>query len=128
MDHLIDYLKERITDNMQLEDIVKVFEQMCDIPLEDDMILFETGTFTSHSKEPLFQISLVRQCSNENEEFYQIHVDILYEPDNENKLFSESTWDEDISESIFDHIKESRSFAYAKNKEYLETKIYLDET
>ena len=78
MDHLIDYLKERITDNMQLEDIVKVFEQMCDIPLEDDMILFETGTFTSHSKEPLFQISLVRQCSNENEEFYQIHVDILY--------------------------------------------------
>lgn len=128
MDHLIDYLKERITDNMQLEDIVKVFEQMCDIPLEEDMVLFETGTFTSHSKEPLFQISLVRQCSNENEEFYQIHVDILYEPDNENKVFSESTWDEDISESIFDHIKESKSFTYAKNKEYLETKIYLDET
>lgn len=128
MDHLIDYLKERITDNMQLEDIVKVFEQMCDIPLEDDMILFETGTFTSHSKEPLFQISLVRQCSNEDGEFYQIHVDILYEPDNENKLFSESTWDEDISESIFDHIKESRSFAYAKNKDYIKIEIYLDET
>ena len=101
---------------------------MCDIPLEDDMILFETGTFTSHSKEPLFQISLVRQCSNEDEEFYQIHVDILYEPDNENKVLSESIWDEDISESIFEYIKKSKSFAYAKNKEYLETKIYLDET
>lgn len=29
---------------------------------------------------------------------------------------------------LIDHIKKSKSFAYAKNKEYLETKIYLDET
>lgn len=128
MNYLIDFLKKRITDKMPTEDIVKVFEQMCDMPIEDGMILFETGTFTSHSKEPLFQISLVKQCSNEDEEFYQIHVDILYEPDNENKLFSESTWDEDISESIFDYIKESRSFAYAKNKDYIKIEIYLDET
>lgn len=49
------------------------------------MILFETGTFTIFGDEPMFQISLVRQFSNENEEFYQIHVDILYESDNENK-------------------------------------------
>ena len=108
MNYLIDFLKKRITDKMPTEDIVKVFEQMCDMPIEDDMILFETGTFTSHSKEPLFQISLVRQCSNEDEEFYQIHVDILYESDNENKMMIESIWDEDLSENIFTYIRNSK--------------------
>ena len=59
---------------MSVEEIVDVFEQMCSTPLEEDMVLFETGTFTAFSKEPFFQISLVRQFSNDDEEFYQIHV------------------------------------------------------
>lgn len=49
----------------------------------------------------MFQISLVRQFSNEDEEFYQIHLDILYEPDTENKMMIESIWDEDLSENIY---------------------------
>ena len=94
----------------------------------EDMVLFETGTFTDFSKEPFFQISLVRQFSNDDEEFYQIHVDILYEPTAENKIFSETTWDEDLDENIFDYIRKSASFAYARNHEYIEVKIYMDET
>ena len=48
MDSLIKFLKDKITDKMPLEEIVDVFEQMCSIPLEEDMILFETGTFTTN--------------------------------------------------------------------------------
>ena len=84
--------------------------------------LFETGTFTAFSKEPFFQISLVRQFSNDDEEFYQIHVVILYKPTAENKIFSETTWDEDLDENIFDYIRKSASFAYARNHEYIEIK------
>jgi len=113
---------------MPVEGIVDVFEQMCSAPLEEDMVLFETGIFTDFSKEPFFQISLVRQFSNDDEEFYQIHVDILYEPTAENKIFSETTWDEDLDENIFDYIRKSASFAYARNHEYIEVKIYMDET
>ena len=101
MDKLINFLKDKITNEISLEEIINVFEQMYKIPLEQDMILFETGTFTIFGDEPMFQISLVRQFSNENEEFYQIHVDILYESDNENKMMSESICDEDLSENIF---------------------------
>ena len=79
-------------------------------------------------KNRFFQISLVRQFSNDDEEFYQIHVDILYEPTAENKIFSETTWDEDLDENIFDYIRKSASFAYARNHEYIEVKIYMDET
>ena len=91
MDSLIKFLKNKITDKIPLEEIVDVFEQMCSIPLEEDMILFETGTFTTFAKEQVFQISLVRQFPNEDEEFYQIHVDIIYKPTNENAMFTEAT-------------------------------------
>ena len=127
MNSLIKFLKDNITGKMPLEEIVDVFEQMCSLPLESDMILFETGTFTSWASEPMFEISLVRQLPNDDE-FYQIHVDILYKPTNENKMFSEATWDEDLSENIFDYIRKSEVFAYAKDQEYIRVEIYLDET
>ena len=34
MDKLINFLKDKITDKISLEEIVNVFEQMCKIPLE----------------------------------------------------------------------------------------------
>ena len=128
MEKLINFLKDKITDKISFEEIVNVFEQMCNIPLEEDMIFFETGTFTTFADEPMFQISLVRQFSNEDEEFYQIPVDILYESDNENKMMSESICDEDLSENIFTYIRNSKIFAYAKNKKYSKVKIWCDET
>ena len=127
MNSLIKFLKDNITGKMPLEEIVDVFEQMCSLPLESDMILFETGTFTSWASEPMFEISLVRQLPNDDE-FYQIHVDLLYTPTNENKMFSEATWNEDLSENIFDYIRKSEVFAYAKDQEYIRVEIYLDET
>ena len=128
MENLIKFLEDKITDKMSVEEIVDVFEQMCSTPLEEDMVLFETGTFTALSKEPFFQISLVRQFSNDEEEFYQIHVVILYEPTAENKVFSEATWDEDLDGNIFDYIRKSEVLTYARNHKYIEVKIYMDET
>ncbi len=124
----IKFLKDKIIDKMSPEEIVTVFEQMCSIPLEEDMILFETGTFSTFAPEPVFEISLVRQFPNDDEEYYQIHVDILYKPTDENKIFSEATWNEDLSENIFDYIRKSAAFAYAKNQEYIKAEIYSDET
>ena len=128
MDSLLKFLKDKIVNKMPLEEIVDVFEQMCSIPLEDDMILFETGTFSTFEPEPVFEISLVRQFTNNDEEYSQIHVDILYKPTGENEIFSETTWDEDLNESIFNYIRKSEAFAYAKNQEYIKVKIYLVET
>lgn len=128
MDSLVHFLKEKIADKTSLEEIVDVFEQMCSTPLEEDMILFETGTFTALTDEQVFGISLVRQFPNDDEEFYQIHVDILYKPTNENQMFKEATWNTDLSGNIFDYIRKSEVFTYAKSKEYIKVQIYLDET
>ena len=128
MKQSLEFLRERITDKMSLEDMVAIFEDLCREPIEDEMILFEVGTFTSISDKPLFQLSLVRQVPDEDEEYYQVHLDILYEASRENQIFSESTWDEDLEENIFDYIRNSKVFVYAKEQKYLAVKIYMDQT
>ena len=128
MKQSLEFLRERITDKMPLEDMVAIFEDLCREPIDDEMILFEVGTFTSISDKPLFQLSLVRQVPDEDEEFYQVHLDIFYEASQENQIFSESTWDEDLEENIFDYIRDSEVFNYAKEQEYQAVRIYLEET
>ena len=128
MKQSLEFLRERITDKMPLEEMVAIFEDLCREPIEDEMILFEVGTFTSISDKPLFQLSLVRQVPDEDEEYYQVHLDILYEASRENQIFSESTWDEDLEENIFDYIRASEVFNYAKEQEYQAVRIYLEET
>ena len=66
MKQSLEFLRERITDNMPLEDMVAIFEDLCREPIEDEMILFETGTFTTISDKPMFQLSLVRQAPKED--------------------------------------------------------------
>ena len=128
MKQSLEFLRERITDKMSLEDMVAIFEDLCREPIDDEMILFEVGTFTNVSDKPLFQLSLVRQAPNEDEEFYQVHLDIFYEASQDNQIFSESTWDEDLEENIFDYIRASEVFNYAKEQEYQAVRIYLEET
>lgn len=126
MEKLVKFLQDRITDKTPLEGIVDAFEQMCRIPLDDDMILFETGTY-SFTGERRFYFSLVRQTQNEDQAYFQLHVDVLYQPTKANKAFRETTWDEDLSESIFDYIRQSPVFAFCKDKEYAKVDIHLEE-
>ena len=128
MKQSLEFLRESITDKMPLEEMVAIFEELCREPIENEMVLFETGTFTAISDKPMFQLSLVRQVPNEDEEFNPIHLDIFYEASRENQIFSESTWDEDLEENIFDYIRASEVFAYAREQEYQEVKIYMDQT
>ena len=124
----VGMLKQSINEKMSLPDIVDAFERMCSVPIADDMILFETGTFSFHG-EPRFYFCLVRQFPIEDDdEYYQIHVEILFLPDSENCKFSGTVWNEDIAENIFDFIRRSDAFAYAKSQPYCEIEIYMDET
>ena len=125
MDYL-DFLKKSIDDTMPLSDIILTFEKMCEEPIGDDMILFETGTF-EFTGEPRFYFSLVRQFPNDDE-YFQIHVDILFKSNRDNQLFSEAVWNEDINENIFDYIRKSEAFEYAKSDTYEKIEIYMDET
>lgn len=125
-DKHLKYLRDNITNETSLSDIVNVFEQMCKMPFEGSMLLFETGTFSFDTRK--FYFSLVRQYPGKDEEYYQLHVDVMYEPTDENAAFSKSVWDIDLEENIFDHIRGSAAFSWAKENPICKIDIFMDET
>ena len=127
MEKIVEQLKNRIIDAMELKDIVDVFEEACQPMNEEDMILFETGTF-DFTGEDLFYFSMVKQAPAEDDEYCQLHVDVLYKTNSENKKFSTAVWDDALEENIFDYIRNSKAFNYAQNDNYVSVDIYADET
>ena len=127
MEKFAEYLRNTITDKMTLKEIVDIFENACQLMNEDDMILFETGTY-NFTGEELFYFSLVKQVPAEDDEYYQLHIDILYKPNAENRKFHSAVWDGGLEENIFDYIRNSEAFNYAKKNNYLKIDIYADET
>ena len=73
-------------------------------------------------------VSRDKQIPNDEEEYYQIHVDVLYIPTEENKDFQRTIWNEDIEEDIFSYIKKTPEFNFCKDKVFSKIEIYLDET
>lgn len=120
-------LKKSITKGMSLAQIVDCFEKMCEAPIEDDNILFETGTFY-FTGEKLFYFSLVRQFPNGDGEYYQIHVDVQYNPTKQNKKFHKVKWSDCADGNFFDYIRNSPAFACASRDEYVGIDIYMCET
>ena len=125
-DH-VGFLKKNINKDMSLSEIVDVFEKMCAEPIDNDMLLYETGTY-DFSGEPYFYFCLVRQFPNEEEEFYQIHVDVLYKPNSGNQEFSDSEWNDFVEGDFFDYIRHSPAFEYASSDQIEKIEIYMDET
>lgn len=123
----VSFLKENINDSLSLSDIVNVFERMCREPIPEDMILYETGTY-SFTGEPFFFFSLVRQFPNGDGEYYQIHVDILYKPNSKNQIYTNAVWNEDIDGDFFDYIRNSKAFGCASSEDIVKINIYQDET
>ena len=71
---------------------------------------------------------MVRQFPNDEDEYYQIHVDVLYTPDSTNQKFSFNVWNIEVEGNIFDYIRKSEVFTYLKFKPYQKIDIYVDET
>ena len=125
-----EFLQNAVVGKNNLEELISVFEEMCEIPIaeeEEKMILFETGTY-SFTGEPMFNFSLVRQYPNEEEEYYQIHLDIMFEPTSINSSFEQATWSFDIEENIFDYIRKSEEYSALKNVPIAKRDVYIDET
>lgn len=131
-EEILEILKNEIKGKEKLEELVEAFEIMTKIPIEgvekeQDMILFELGTF-SFTGEPLFYFSLVRQIPNDEEEYIQIHLVIQYKPNEINKSFSSTVWNFDISQDIFEYIRKSKEYLLLQKENIYNIDVYMDET
>ncbi len=123
---LVQELEHTIHTGLSLPEIVDAFEAMCRRPAPEDDILFETGIF-DFTGENLFYFCLTRQFSNGGDEFFQVHVNVLYKPEKANRKFKECLWSME-EKNIFDYIRNSSAYAWAKGAEYVELDIRMDET
>lgn len=128
--NILEFLKKEIVGKQSLDDLILVFEEMCEIPIEEElekMILFETGTY-SFTGKPMFNFSLVRQYPNEEEEYYQLHLDIMFEPTFDNSSYEQATWSFEIEDNIFDYIRKSKEYMCLKDIPIAKIDVYMDET
>lgn len=128
--NILEFLKKEIVGKQSLDDLISVFEEMCEIPIEEElekMILFETGTY-SFTGKPMFNFSLVRQYPNEEEEYYQLHLDIMFEPTFDNSSYEQATWSFEIEDNIFDYIRKSKEYMCLKDIPIAKIDVYMDET
>lgn len=128
----LEYLQNADLASLSLDDIIKVFEKMCEMPLENPSVLFEAGTF-DFTGEPLFCFSLIRQFPQQNgDEYLQIRANILYKLSAKTepfpKPFSNVLWDFAEEGNIFDCIRESDEYKALKDEPVYSVEIYMEET
>ena len=124
---LVDFLKKNISENSTVDEIIDVFEEMCETPIEEDLLLLEYGVFDFGEGE-LFYFDLVRQYPDGEGEYYQLRVSLTYAPDDENVKLNDILWSDDISEDFFDYIRRSSGYKYAKDHKFKAIDIRIDQT
>lgn len=117
---------------MKLPELVDVFEKMTEISVGDwedweDMTLFEAGTFPFTGR-PMFTVSLVRQFPNDEDEFYQLHLNVLFLPEEKTRGISFSEWSQSVDGDFFTFVRETDIYSLMKDEAPAEVNIYLDET
>ncbi len=129
---ILEFLQDKVTDGMKLPELVDVFEKMSKISVGDwedweDMTLFEAGTY-SFTGRPMFTVSLVRQFPNDEDEFYQLHLDALFLPEEKTKGITFSEWSDWVEGDFFAFVRETEIYRMMKDEMPAEVSIDLDET
>ena len=70
---LLEFLKNNISENSTLEEIISVFKEMCRTPIEEDLLLLEYGVYNFTGND-MFYFDLVRQYPDGEGEYYQLRV------------------------------------------------------
>ena len=124
---LLKFLKDNISTDNSVDEIIYVFEEMCKTPVEEDLLLLEYCVYDFTGKE-LFYFDLVRQYPDGEGEYYQLRVSLMFSPDEINRELQDTLWCDDTSENFFDYICKSSGYEYAKNHIIKSIDIRIDQT
>lgn len=124
---LLRYLKCNICKRNSIDEIINVFEEMCKTPIDDDILLNEYGVYGFSGKD-LFYYDLVRQYPDGEDEYYQLRVSVIFEPDEENRNITDTLWSDDTTEKFFDYIRKSAGYEYVKTHKIKSINIRREQT
>lgn len=129
----IDELKSIVNDTMNLAELVKAFETIS-IPHSNDDdydVLFEYGNFDFTGEEK-FYFSLALQWPGDDDEYMQLHMDVVYPVLEICNDRGESIWAFEFEsyQEFFDAIRNQKVFKYLteNNIPYQKLDIVEEET
>lgn len=133
---ILEELKQRLPQSVAVSEMVDVFEEICQIPLdaEEDDVLYETGVFSFDGAEK-FYFSLTRQFMTEetDDEYLQLQCALKFPVDAQNRNFNVTYWSEaeegDFT-AFFDTVRQSPAYQFLMQADLHCTDIdlFLEET
>lgn len=127
---IYQYLRNAVTDDSTLEEMVDAFAEMCDIPVEtgSEMFLYEVYSYEFDGEEYL-NCHIVRQVDEPNsDEYIQLHLDIVYLFDEDMADFHEITWYEADADGFLEHIRSGNIYRTLMGKAIHERYVSIDST
>ena len=127
---IYQHLRNAVTDDSTLEEMVDAFWEMSKIPVETttEMFLYEVYTY-EYEGTAYLNCHIVRQVDEpDTDEFIQLHMDILYLLDEDISDFHETIWFEADADGFIDHIRSGTIYQTLIGKTIHARYISIDST
>ena len=123
-------LRNAITDDSTLDEMLESFAQMSKIPVDSstDMYLYEVHSYESEGEEFLY-CHIVRQVDEPgSDEFIQLSLDVTYLYDDDMAGFEEVTWFERDAVGFVSYIRNGAIYQTLINKPIHATYVSISST
>ena len=121
-----DFLDKATDTPMSLSQLVDTFQEMCALPVEGEVeLVFETVTDDFTGIE-LFFFTLIRDYPKPDGGRYQLHLDVIFEPNEANQHFS-GRFSAQERPPFFEAVRRSPAYLSAQNERIVKVSVYLDE-
>lgn len=97
-------------------------------PNEEEMLLYEVGCYSFNGNSKEYHFCLVRQTPKRGDEYFQMHMELVFEAgDNEGRL-NECMWHEVGDDNLREYVIQSEAYTALKDNEILKINVWVDET
>ena len=123
-------LEKEIKQDMTLDQAIDAFFKVVSSakPNDEEMLLFEVGCYPFEGSENSCLFCLVRQTPSPDDEFYQMHMIVVFEAGKEEKKLNESVWHEEVDDDLREYVLASKAYKILKNKQIKKIAVWVDET
>lgn len=121
-------LAKRITSETTLDQAVNAFFEVVSQakPNEEAMLLFEVG-YNSGENDSC-SVGLLRQTPTREDEYYQMHMELVFEGGELDASFEESEWREYGEDDLKEYILQSKAYKALMKKKPIRYEVWADET
>jgi hypothetical protein len=123
-------LKKKIKNSTTLDQIIDGFFDVVSQakPNDEEMLLYEVGYFSHGNDKDLCSFCLIRQTPARQDEFYQMHLELLFDTGNEEHTLHEYEWREPEDGDLREYILQSKAYESLKDKNIYKINVWVDET